>query len=227
MEDRKKALLSQIIEEYVTNAEPVGSKAIVDKYDWEVSPATIRNEMSALEEEGYMDHPHTSAGRKPTEQGYRWYVESFNHEQCGLPARLESKLSSVLDQHANSESQGRIKQLAKAVAEIAENAVVVGFGKNDAYYTGLSYLFSQPEFENVELVKSFSEILDHLDEALKDVFGSDKGAVMIGSENPFGTECSFVSERLSALDSIFGILGPIRMDYKRNIGLVKWVRENV
>jgi heat-inducible transcriptional repressor len=75
--DRKAAVLRAVVTEYVRTGEPVGSETIADHYGLGVSPATIRNEMSALEEMGYLTHPHTSAGRIPTDIGYRQYVNSL------------------------------------------------------------------------------------------------------------------------------------------------------
>jgi heat-inducible transcriptional repressor len=77
LEPRSEAILRAIIEEYVATAQPVGSQALVAKYGLGVSPATVRNVMAELEVEGYLDHPHTSAGRLPTDKGYRLYVESI------------------------------------------------------------------------------------------------------------------------------------------------------
>jgi heat-inducible transcriptional repressor len=77
LEPRSEAILRAIIEEYVATAQPVGSQALVTKYRLGVSPATVRNVMAELESEGYLDHPHTSAGRQPTDKGYRLYVESI------------------------------------------------------------------------------------------------------------------------------------------------------
>ncbi|NLF79922.1 MAG: heat-inducible transcription repressor HrcA [Clostridia bacterium] len=77
MEERKKQVLNAIIKDYIANAEPVGSRAVSKKYDLGVSPATIRNEMSDLEEEGYIEQPHTSAGRIPSAKGYRYYVDNM------------------------------------------------------------------------------------------------------------------------------------------------------
>ena len=70
MQERRLAVLRAIVEDYVTTREPVGSKALVDRHRLGVSSATIRNDMAALEEEGLIAHPHTSAGRVPTEKGY-------------------------------------------------------------------------------------------------------------------------------------------------------------
>jgi heat-inducible transcriptional repressor len=77
MEERKKQVLNAIIKDYIANAEPVGSRAVAKKYALGVSPATIRNEMSDLEEEGYIEQPHTSAGRIPSAKGYRYYVDNM------------------------------------------------------------------------------------------------------------------------------------------------------
>src|SRR5438093_8706154 len=79
--DRRQKLLRFIIDEYVTTAQPVGSNALVEKYGLPVSSATIRNEMAALEDEGYIAQPHTSAGRVPTDLGYRYYVEALMREE--------------------------------------------------------------------------------------------------------------------------------------------------
>ena len=80
MNDRKKQILQAIIEEYIQTAEPVSSNAIVQKYNLNYSSATVRNEMAALEKEGFLDKPHTSAGRVPSAKGYRLYVDELLKE---------------------------------------------------------------------------------------------------------------------------------------------------
>src|SRR4051812_50168310 len=75
LEDRKLEVLRAIVEDYVSTQEPVGSKALVERHNLGVSPATIRNDMAALEDEGYIAQPHTSAGRIPTDKGYRLFVD--------------------------------------------------------------------------------------------------------------------------------------------------------
>src|SRR5436309_5430686 len=74
-EERRLAVLRAIVEDYVQTEEPVGSKALVDRHSLGVSSATVRNDMAALEEEGYIAQPHTSAGRVPTDKGYRLFVD--------------------------------------------------------------------------------------------------------------------------------------------------------
>jgi heat-inducible transcriptional repressor len=78
LDDRKLAVLRAIVEDYVSTNEPVGSKSIVDRHNLDVSPATIRNDMAVLEEQGFIVQPHTSAGRVPTDKGYRLFVDRLS-----------------------------------------------------------------------------------------------------------------------------------------------------
>jgi heat-inducible transcriptional repressor len=78
LDDRKGRLLRAVVREFIQTAEPVGSKALAERYALGISSATIRNELAALEEQGFLSHPHTSAGRVPTDQGYRYYVDSIS-----------------------------------------------------------------------------------------------------------------------------------------------------
>ena len=78
LDERKLAVLRAIVEDYVSTHEPVGSKSLVDRHNLDVSPATIRNDMAVLEEQGYITQPHTSAGRVPTDKGYRLFVDRLS-----------------------------------------------------------------------------------------------------------------------------------------------------
>ena len=78
MDDRKLEVLRAIVSDYVQTREPVGSKALVERHRLDVSPATIRNDMAVLEDEGYLIQPHTSAGRIPTDKGYRLFVDRLS-----------------------------------------------------------------------------------------------------------------------------------------------------
>ncbi|MBR0375840.1 MAG: heat-inducible transcription repressor HrcA, partial [Firmicutes bacterium] len=89
MDERKKRVLSAIINDYIANAEPVGSRTITKRYDLGVSPATVRNEMSDLTDEGYIEQPHTSAGRIPSSKGYRFYVDNLMERERLTPAQMQ------------------------------------------------------------------------------------------------------------------------------------------
>lgn len=96
MDDRKQKVLMAIVHDYIATAEPVGSRTIAKKFKLGVSPATIRNEMADLEEQGYIEQPHTSAGRVPSEQGYRYYVD-YLMERQELSTEEEALIRSEFD----------------------------------------------------------------------------------------------------------------------------------
>jgi heat-inducible transcriptional repressor len=98
MGDRKKRILEAVTDDYIMTAEPVGSRTIAKRYDLGVSPATIRNEMADLEESGYLEQPHVSSGRIPSQKGYRFYVDFImksmdvsDEERLQISRRLEEK----------------------------------------------------------------------------------------------------------------------------------------
>src|SRR6186997_1063774 len=97
VEDRRLAVLRAIVEDYVATQEPVGSKALVERHSLGVSSATIRNDMAALEDEGYIAQPHTSAGRIPTDKGYRLFVDRLSQVKPLSPAERRA-IQSFLSQ---------------------------------------------------------------------------------------------------------------------------------
>ena len=100
MDDRKLEVLRAIVTDYVSSQEPVGSKTLVEKHDLGVSPATVRNDMAALEEEGYITQPHTSAGRIPTDKGYRLFVDrlgSIKPLSTAEQRAIQTFLSGAID----------------------------------------------------------------------------------------------------------------------------------
>jgi len=224
--DRKKFLLETIIKEYVKTAQPVSSGVLVEKYKLEISPATVRNEMMELEEEGYIYQPHTSSGRVPTESAY----ELLLADQIAAKKKKELKDVEIkLLEQLFKREEVAYKQTAKAIAELANSAVFWAFHKNDLYYTGLANLFAQPEFHQLNAVCDVSAAIDRLEEIIDDNFESltDGEQVLIGSKNPFGNFLSavIVKYRNNNQTGVFGILGPMRMDYSRNLALVEFIKK--
>ena len=99
MDKRKELILNTIIKEHIKTGAPVGSGVLVENYKLNVSPATVRNEMMALEEEGYIMQPHTSAGRIPTEKAYRLYLENIN--EIKLNKKEISELEKEIKGHVS------------------------------------------------------------------------------------------------------------------------------
>lgn len=221
MDSRKQQLLTYIITEHIKTAEPVGSSLIAEKYMKDVSSPTVRNEMQELEREGLITQPHTSAGRIPTEQGYRNYIENLG------PKDISEKHRHEIDEvrRISKDPLEKVKNVAKKAADISDSAAVVAFSKHDVYYTGISNLFSKPEFSHQNIVVDMSEVIDHLDEVMASLSDrlDDDIAVLLGSDNPFGPECGSVLSK-SRSGMVFGLLGPLRMDYEKNIGLVRYIK---
>lgn len=124
MTERRKELLRTIINEYVNNYLPVSSEMIVNKYKLPISPATVRNEMAELEREGYITHPHTSAGRIPSDKGYRYYVEHLMERQGGLSLPEQHNIQHQFYQ-VQLELNEWIRLAAGVVARTSQNVGVV------------------------------------------------------------------------------------------------------
>ena len=186
MDKRKQNLLKIIVSQYIETAEPVSSKLISEAGDFDLSSATIRNEMADLEDLGYIFHPHTSAGRVPTEKGYLFFIENFLIKK-DLPKKQQETLNRSIKSQKSFEPP-IVKELAKALAELCENAVFVAFSDNDFYYTGLANLFSQPEFVEPKVIYHLSQVIDHLDLVVNKFFHDLENEIEItlGRQNPFG-----------------------------------------
>lgn len=226
--NRRIAILFSVIDEYVRSAEPVASQAIVEARAVDASPATVRSEMAALEDEGYLAQPHASAGRIPTETAYRLYVAYLQQQQMTFMVDFRDVVARVLA--AEQEARIMVKAIARSLAASATQAIVVGFARGDAYATGLSYVVVQPEFQNPDVLQEFSIAVDQLDETLDTLDAMLNGSprVVLGSENPFGRRCGTVATHLAlpAGQTItLGIVGPMRMAYDRNLGLLAAVRD--
>ncbi len=220
---RQRELLAAIVEAYTRTGGPVGSHRLARQGGFSVSPATIRNEMAELETAGMLFAPHTSAGRVPTEAGYQYYVDHALAD-CPLSPRERQALESSGDA---TDGRQRLKAMAKNLAELSDGCVMVGFAARDVYYTGLANLFGQPEFQDYQFSCTMSEVLDHLDEVMEHVYpqfaGNPKVQILIGRRNPFGRACSVVLvgyARAISVPGVLGVLGPLRMNYRRNRSLL-------
>lgn len=227
MQERKKHILFTIIKEHIETKVPVGSSVLVQKYNLDVSPATVRNIMVELEEEGFIRQPYVSAGRVPTEKAYQIYIETLKSS----PNQLAKTEKKELDKSLKHLDEAGFKETAKILAEISEGAVFWAFHKNNLYYTGISNLLQQPEFRKTGTLLSVSTVIDRMDEIISDIFEDLKSEsrIFIGSENPFGSFCSTVlaKYRLGNKNGMFGILGPLRMDYEKNFSLVDFALKKI
>lgn len=229
LDARKSQLLNSIVTEYIKTAEPVGSKPLAGKNKFKLSSATIRNEMAELEKQGLVCQPHTSAGRIPTELGWRYYLDNFL-KKGKVASKDQRRLSKVIKRVNKGQLEIIIKELAREVSEMVDAAVVVGLSPNHVYYTGITNIFKQPEFFQVEMVINMSQVIDHLDAVMNQIFDQiNEPIVWLGQENPFGhdTGAILTKYKIKKSQGIFGILGPVRMDYQRNFDIINFLNRRL
>lgn len=225
MSPRQNLILLTLVQEYIKTAKAISSGSLVKKYKLGISSATARNELAELESQGYIFQPHTSAGRIPTEKAYQYYVDEKLLKEKIIGPNLKD-LSQIF---GNNEED--LKKVARAIADFSNNAVFWAFHKNNLYYTGISNLFTQPEFQQGEVIIDVSLIIDQMEDIIADIFDQVKNGISIeiGNKNPFGSFLSVVLLKYVSQGQmgIVGILGPLRMDYQKNLSLVHFLKEKL
>lgn len=230
MTERQQQILRAIVEQYAEVASPVGSNLLAKAF--QVSSATIRAEMAELERLGYIAQPHTSAGRTPTDKGYRFYVNSLaeNVEQDTLAERRGERALTARVQDSGVPERA-IRNAVDTLVELTHNLGMATIG-NQLYMSGLSNLFGQPEFMNRSQVQQVAQLLDNLEPWLREAAPNQPLSVYIGSENPIGRSagCSLIISRFHSPysdRSYIGVLGPTRQSYRDVMNLVRRAGETL
>lgn len=221
MTERQKQILSSIIEQYAEVASPVGSNLLAKLFG--VSSATIRAEMAELERLGFIMQPHTSAGRIPTDKGYRFYVNNLTEGDQELPERRERALTMRVQRAGQPERM--IRNAVDTLVELTHNLGLATIG-NQLYISGLSNLFGQPEFLSGRQVQQVAGLLDNLEPWLREAAPNEPLSVYIGQENPIGRSAGvtlIISRFRSPYSdrSYIGTLGPTRQAYRDVMSLVR------
>jgi heat-inducible transcriptional repressor len=232
MTKRQREILHAIVEQYAEVASPVGSNLLSKVFN--VSSATIRAEMAELERLGYIAQPHTSAGRIPTDKGYRFYVNSLNEEtsteqQTLSDRRTERALASRVA--AGGVPERVIRNAVDTLVELTHNLGLATIG-SQLYMSGLSNLFGQPEFINGLQVRQVAQLLDNLEPWLREAALNQPLSVYIGQENPIGRSagCTLIVSRFRGPfsdHSYIGVLGPTRQSYRDVMALVRRTGEEL
>jgi heat-inducible transcriptional repressor len=222
MTERQQHILSAIVEQYAEVASPVGSSLLAKAF--KVSSATIRAEMAELERQGFIHQPHTSAGRVPTDRGYRFYVNILNDSTATkhLEGRGERALASRVQSAGAPERM--IRNAVDTLVELTHNLGLATIG-NQLYMSGLGNLFGQPEFVGGMQVQQVAQLLDNLEPWLREAAPNQPLSVYIGAENPIGrsANCTLIIGRFRSPfsdRSYIGTLGPTRQSYREVMNLV-------
>lgn len=234
--ERQEGILFAIIEEYSETATPVGSVILAKVFG--VSSATVRAEMAYLESLGLIIQPHTSAGRVPTDAGYRYYVNTLSERPEALadkphaqPETYSQKAternSRVLEVRVNAQTRAdsAIRGAVDSLVELTGNLGLATIG-DQLYIAGVSRLFAQPEFLDNRRVQAVAELLDNLEPWLREASPGQPLNIFIGQENPIGKSsgASLVVSRFRSPysdKSYIGVLGPTRQNYLRVMSLVR------
>lgn len=227
---RKSSILWAVVNEYERTAEPVGSKILANKYNIDASPATIRTEMAELEELGFLEQPHTSAGRTPTDKCWRYYIDELMEDD--YLAAAEAKILKDEMDKIKIDLDNIVKKTSKIMSGFSHNlAIGTVLNPRDSYSSGVSELFREPEFSEQELALSVAKLIDNFEENIDRIYrqiNRQDVEVRIGKENPFEIEdisTIFSSFSLSdGREGFFCIIGPKRMNYAKNICLADRIR---
>jgi len=228
LSERQKNILEIVIREYIENAAPISSKFIEKKYNLGVSPATIRAELFELIEKGYLYQPHTSAGRVPTDKGYRFFVDFLGEKEI---QRLENRLAKEI-KRMQREVEGKahfIREFTRFLAQSSSSLTISYFPRESILLKeGWKSALLDPEFEDVEKIHDFMGMVEDFEKNIDSFFGDKKEEcihVYIGSEAPFLKKHDFsvlISPcRIFKKRGLVAIMGPKRMAYDRNIYLVE------
>ncbi|HXV27562.1 MAG TPA: hypothetical protein VD913_01215 [bacterium] len=227
-----------MIQVHIESAQPVSSKRVTERARLQSSPATVRHEMGILEDMGYLTHPHTSSGRIPTDQGYRYYVDHDFREVLLDSYYFESLKDDFLE--ASSDAGFLAEKISGTLSLLSEEAGLVVISdppvedfekarRRRFFLQGSRYILEKPEFQDLEKVRGLFKTLEEktgLIEMLAGKNSEQEVRIAIGRENrpePLW-DCSVVSAAYFAGDRNLGtlaIMGPKRMHYSHTVPLVR------
>lgn len=223
--DRQIKLLKVIIEEYIETAEPVGSQTLDKKYSLGVSPATIRNEMVRLTQNGFLKQPHTSAGRVPTPMALKFYIQNLM-QQKEMSVTDEVKVKEQIWDY-RQKTDRLLHEATKALAEKTHTLAISTTNDGDVYYAGTANLLDMMEFYDMMVTKSLLTVLDQFD-FWSDIFGREVGTapfhVVFGEDlkQTYLNNCGMVYTTVATpkLQCAIGIVGPNRLNFPYVIPVV-------
>ncbi|MGC8651065.1 MAG: DeoR family transcriptional regulator [Minisyncoccia bacterium] len=227
LKNRQKGILEKLVKSYIQKGEPIASQFLVVHYNFNVSPATIRNDFQELTEEGYLYKFHISGGRVPTDKAWRFFVDILSEKNI-INSWME-KWDKIIQ--TREESRNNWEEIINFISNTSQSLSFCYIKESDEVKKcGLKYIFSSilTDLDSaLELVPKIAESLETLDEQVKNIKIKNEPLVFIGRDNPFikSDEFSAVLAQTHRSKNILGILGNKRMPYDKNISLLKAVAE--
>lgn len=228
--ERQQRIFRIAVEGHIASGEPISSEWVTSQLPDKVSSATVRAELMELERAGLVRQPHTSAGRVPTETGYRYYIDHFVHGNDEAHASEVEHEMDIVEEHFDSAAspEEKLRGIARELSQIAGNVVMIGTDPRSLYAVGMGRMFQAPEAQDVEIMQHISLALDHADDLLEELYKLASGPVgeirvLIGKQNPFDESCSLIVTKAATSEGekLMALLGFMRMRYDRNIALMQ------
>lgn len=234
--ERRKQILGTVVSEYIEHAFPISSDFLKNECALDVSPATIRLDLAELTRGGYLEKTHISSGRVPTDKGYRFFVDSlFASDVDFVLGRVLQEFNLLFNEFDDAFRLSH--KLAEDLAETSHNLSIVCFGSQDILWKeGWEEVIKAPEFDKADYLKDFIDFVADFEEKFFNINfrEGERLKIFIGRESPFRKkDFSAIVGQAKGKKSKgllwpkFAILGPKRMNFKRNIALINSLIESV
>lgn len=226
---RRDMVLGIVVNEYIQTVSPVSSGHIAHGYVLNLSPATIRNILAELEEDGYLTHPHTSAGRVPTQEGYRYYVDNLMEEIHLLEAEKKQIKAEYEKEIKNLEDI--LEKTSQVISDLTQYTSIIsvdGWGDR-IFCKGTSFVVEYPETQDIDKIRHILNVLEKKEQLLEIINRriEQRIEIYIGQEIPCSDidSCSLVVSGYRTTKGQSGriaVLGPTRMDYQRVVSALDY-----
>lgn len=209
LDERKEDILEFIVRDYVRTASPVSSFKVSERKSLDLSPASIRNIMLELDEEGFLHQPHTSAGRAPTEKGYKYFVSNLMEERS-VSENIKADFDKIFSEFFGDSMFDELASLMAQRLRLFSGIVADG----RIFKSGLGEVLREPEFKEHDFLLEFAEFTDNIEENIENFEGINVG------------EFSVVSSKFGPNHIVFSV-GPARMDYEKVSSFIKYLTKSL
>jgi transcriptional regulator of heat shock response len=231
IQQRKDRILAIVIGQYIKTITPVGSHFLTEEYKLDFSPATVRNILAELEEEGYLTHPHTSAGRIPTQRGYRYYVDHLMNEI----QLLEEEKRRIQQEHKRyiDHLETLLERTSEVLTDLTNYTSIISIDDwgSKIILRGTSHVVEYPESTDILKIQAILKILEEK-ERLMALINRDldqRIEIYIGHEMALkemdGCSLAVSSFEKDGLTGRIAVLGPTRMNYDRVVSALEYISE--
>jgi len=223
LKERQKIILEAVIRGYIRTAKPIASADLLDELEFDISPATVRSEMLKLDDLGYLEQPHTSAGRVPTDRGYRFFVDHAMDETV-LDKSERKKIHELFDHDTIEEFT---RECSRTISHLTHAFTAIGIDEDMFTDRGFTEILDEPEFQDISHIKQFGKLIDLLDQDLQPFLEDEEEKILIGAENPMKEARPYTMmithwSHPKGFNGFLALVGPKRMDYQKNISLIRY-----